>query len=780
MPTASLLRFLLLIAAVVATSGLAFISIYLLLPAKAAHLNDALQVCQADADLPAALATADPRKIREASRRLQSCMNPVTLDRVAFVGAGVVVLLGAATVAYLTHPWWIVRRRRLRSLTADGQAALVGDLDRLSRQIGLPRPPDWRLAPYAGTAGGQAFGLPWHRYVQIDAGLVILRATSPAEFRAVVLHELAHLRNSDVDKTYFAVGTWRAFVVVVVLPYLVLMLHPGLLIAPLEWRWEDFPFAHNPAGAAYRLGSLAALTALVYLTRNAILRERETHADATSAAVDGAGSALPSVLGRLPAPPAWRRWGTHPHPRHRLDAVRDPGRWYPAGFWELAGIGIAAGLVCANVGFLVGTTILADASLAVSAVGLVVGGPAAGLLAAAIWRTTARDPAATPTWRTWLLYPVAMVGGYLAGTFLNLREASVSGLSTSLSSSLISTSVLAIGAVFLAAWATSAARGVLRRPDPPHWAMPAIVAVTVLVGAVWFAVWLRTALLEDGFAAESGGSPAAGGQIGWYAWVTAVAGADFWPMALLVYNPFTLPGLMLMWLIPVLAGLGRPRSRPIPLGPAIVAAITCAAGLAVAVAALPYLARQVLPGRVRAADDGGVPFVTVYDNATLVLASVAVAVAVAMTVVVTRRGPYRPVLVVLTACLTTVLAAAVDTYIAGPFACYADFAGTSPPTGQCLDGMTLRLLGIRAHWIMMQALLVAVPALVAASALGALHRRYRARPPTGADGESANAAPARIGIPAGVALGLLVVAIVFLSALILPPAYRVWLEHALG
>nr|BFE73503.1 hypothetical protein GCM10020092_068040 [Actinoplanes digitatis] len=240
-------------------------------------------------------------------------MNPVTLDRVAFVGAGVVVLLGAATVAYLTHPWWIVRRRRLRSLTADGQAALVGDLDRLSRQIGLPRPPDWRLAPYAGTVGGQAFGLPWHRYVQIDAGLVILRATSPAEFRAVVLHELAHLRNSDVDKTYFAVGTWRAFVVVVVLPYLVLMLHPGLLIAPLEWRWEDFPFAHNPAGAAYRLGSLAALTALVYLTRNAILRERETHADATSAAVDGAGSALPSVLGRLPAPLGVAPMG-HPSP----------------------------------------------------------------------------------------------------------------------------------------------------------------------------------------------------------------------------------------------------------------------------------------------------------------------------------------------------------------------------------------------------------------------------------------------------------------------------------
>ncbi|MEU7909079.1 M48 family metalloprotease [Actinoplanes sp. NPDC049118] len=776
-PTASLLRFLLLIAAVVATSGLALISIYLLLPDRAARLSRTIDACLADPGRQSALAAADVDRINAASRRLQACTNPVMLDWAAFVGVGLVLLFGAATAVYLTHPWWIVRRRRLRRLTADRQSSLVGDLDRLSRQTGLPRTPDWRLAPYAATAGGQAFGLPWHRYVQIDAGLVVLRATRPAEFRAVVLHELAHLRNRDVDKTYFAVGIWRAFAVVVLLPYLVLMLHPRLLAAPLDWRWDEFPFAVDPVRDAHRLGSLAALTAMVYLTRNAILRVRETHADATSAAVDGAGSALSTVLGRLPAPPAWRRWGTHPHPQRRLDAVRDPGLLSTAGFWEPAGVGIAAGVVCANVGLLAGTIILVDSGLAVSAVGLVVGGPAAGLLAAAIWRTTARDPAATPSWRTWLLYPVAMVGGYLAGSLLNLREAAASGLSTGLSSSLVSTSVLAIGAVFLAVWATSATRGVLGRPDPPRWAMPAIVAITVLVGAVWFAVWLRAAQLEAGFADGWGGPPAAGAQIGWYAWTTAITGADYGPMNLLVFNPFTLPGLMLMWLVPVLAGLGR-RPR-YPLSPAFICAATCGTGLAVAVAALPFATRRVLPGWVRAADDGGVPFVTVYDNATLALASVAVAVA--MTAVATRRGPHRPVLVVLTACLTTVVAAAVVTYVAGPVACYADVAGTSPPNSSCLDGATVRRLSTRAHWIMLQAVLVAVPALVTGSAVAALHRRYRARRPPETAGEPAIAGPARTPVPAaGVVLGLLAAAIVFLSALIVPTAYRVWLELALG
>jgi Zn-dependent protease with chaperone function len=788
-PAASLVRFVLLIAAVVATSGLAFVSIHVQLPGTAQRLIETTDACVAarDADpaVQAALVDGDAAVLDEASRRLQSCMNPVALDWGLFVAAGLVVLFGVAGAAYLLHPWWIVRRRRLRRLSADRQRGLVGDLDRLSGQIGLARPPDWRLAPHARTTGGQAFGLPWHRYVQIDAGLAVLRVTRPDEFRAVVLHELAHLRNRDVDKTYFAINTWRAFVAVALVPYLALMLHPNLFRAPLDWRWADV--AANPANAAYRLGSLVVLAAVVYLTRNAILRVRETHADATAATVGGAGTALSTVLGRLPSPPAWRRWGTHPHPRQRLDAVRDPGLLYTVSPWELVGVGLATGLTCDNLAVLAGSLFVVDSALAVSAVALVAGALAAGLLAVALWRATARDPAAPARW-TWLLHPLAMVGGYVAGTFVTLREATARAPSSSptLASWLVATSLLAIGAVFLTAWVASASRGVLARPDHPRWAMPAVVAVTVLVGAGWFAVWLPQSQINDGFADGWGSLPAVGADIGWYAWAARVSGAESAALLKLVFNPLTLLGLTLMWLVPVLAGLPGPAAGRIRVRPALATALVGAAGLAVALVALPYAIRLVLPTQVRSANDvDGVPFLTVYDNVVLAVASVAVAVV--MTVIVARRGPHRPVLALLAGGLMTVLATLVVTYLAEAASCYANVAAADPGGEGCLHGVPVRRLGTRAHFIIVQAIIVAAPALLVVGGLGWLRRRPDAGAPTPGKApeqtpeQTPEQAPSRLGaVAVGVTLSLLVVVLAGLSVLVMPTAYRLWLELAFG
>jgi len=41
-------------------------------------------------------------------------------------------------------------------------------------------------------------------------------------FRAVVLHELAHVRNRDIDITYATVAIWRIHLVLVSAAYLVL------------------------------------------------------------------------------------------------------------------------------------------------------------------------------------------------------------------------------------------------------------------------------------------------------------------------------------------------------------------------------------------------------------------------------------------------------------------------------------------------------------------------------------------------------------------------------
>ena len=107
--------------------------------------------------------------------------------------------------------------------------------------------------------------------------LILRYDTDRAGVRAVVLHELAHLRNRDVGKTYLTIAIWWAFVATALLPFVALVVHPALFYTPLRWSLRRFD--GHWAQVGYQVGSVLVLTAVVYLTRNAILRTRETHAD---------------------------------------------------------------------------------------------------------------------------------------------------------------------------------------------------------------------------------------------------------------------------------------------------------------------------------------------------------------------------------------------------------------------------------------------------------------------------------------------------------------------
>ncbi|MFF4243622.1 M48 family metalloprotease [Streptomyces sp. NPDC001822] len=84
-------------------------------------------------------------------------------------------------------------------------------LDELVATAGLARPPRFVVASAAVTASAVVFGR-WRRpTIRLDGGLVATSDTQRDRFRAVVLHELAHVRNGDVGVTYFTVALWRVF-----------------------------------------------------------------------------------------------------------------------------------------------------------------------------------------------------------------------------------------------------------------------------------------------------------------------------------------------------------------------------------------------------------------------------------------------------------------------------------------------------------------------------------------------------------------------------------------
>ncbi len=249
-PSGTTALFSLLVVTVLATSFVAFMTIWFLFPGNGPRMATALTECfgRESASVPRIESVADIFRIVEINNRFNECIAPIYREQVSWAGYGAMVLFGLAGLVYWLYPRWIIRRGRLVPLIADPSAELMSYLATLSREVGLSKPPKFLLAPYEATGSGLTFGRIGRRYVQLNAGLLVWYTTDRAKFRAVVLHELAHLRNRDVDTTYLTKSIWWSFVVVAMIPTVLLTVHPKLLSSPLQWRVTDV------AGEFLRIG----------------------------------------------------------------------------------------------------------------------------------------------------------------------------------------------------------------------------------------------------------------------------------------------------------------------------------------------------------------------------------------------------------------------------------------------------------------------------------------------------------------------------------------------
>ncbi|WP_030683076.1 M48 family metalloprotease [Streptomyces sp. NRRL B-1347] len=97
-----------------------------------------------------------------------------------------------------------------------------------------------------------------------------------AIFAAVVLHELAHLRNRDVELGSAVRALWLALVATVVLPYMALLawLYGSELSGAARYSWSGRQWS-----PLWEAAVVAVLVAMVYMAYTDILRHRELCAD---------------------------------------------------------------------------------------------------------------------------------------------------------------------------------------------------------------------------------------------------------------------------------------------------------------------------------------------------------------------------------------------------------------------------------------------------------------------------------------------------------------------
>ncbi|GAA1880861.1 M48 family metalloprotease [Streptantibioticus ferralitis] len=287
-------------------------------------------------------------RYQDATRMMGQCgdspLNPLLVWS-HVLGAALFCVL--AVVLYAVGPTWRIHRRGLIDLPDERLPELAEHLEELCRRSGVRT--SFLLHPLDPTLSGAAFGTARRRYVQLNRGLLALHATDRARFDAVVLHELAHIRNRDLDITQFTVALWRVFTALAVTLSLYTLANAG---PPRDWLW-----------IAQSLYELLVVSGFVLLARNAVLRSREVHADLRVLEWQGTSEHLEGVLALGTATVGWPsrrwwRWRVHPAGRDRIGVVSGSRLAPEVGFGGGFLIGVAVilldGLVASVVPWLTG------------------------------------------------------------------------------------------------------------------------------------------------------------------------------------------------------------------------------------------------------------------------------------------------------------------------------------------------------------------------------------------------------------------------------------------
>ena len=447
-------RFVTLIVGVLGTSLLIYDFIYSSIPINALAFIRMYQHCVIVASkLFPGSSFADQQA---AFALFTQCIAPVQHNEGTWLCLGLALVLTVSLALYWILPAWKIWRGGLKVLhTQNAAPAMLTCLSNLCDEAGLRRKPVFLLNPYSAARSGLTFGRFRRYYVVLNSGLVLLFSLDQPAFRAIVLHELGHVRNADIDKTYLTITVGWAFVIAALIPWTVMQFVP-------PWRLYTL-------GIAWRI---LVLSIFIYLTRNAILRTREVYADVRASVWDERdiqkrqseqAGALNRVISNLPSAGKghWRYlFRNHPDPQERYRVLNDTSQLFKASFWDAFAVGLVVTIGISGVNFLLyrwedkfqligQATEVASAIISAVLAALLI----AGIIGSGIWRATFASLLGGTTPRAVQL-SVALVLGLLLGQALSISSVeatSISGLPSLLPEQL-TLSGLIDQAAFLLIW----------------------------------------------------------------------------------------------------------------------------------------------------------------------------------------------------------------------------------------------------------------------------------------------------------------------------------------
>lgn len=325
------LRFAQLAICVIAAAVFAYNSMYYALPDRAERFADASSDCQvraAEAYINFDPASGDYDQMGDV---MGSCLRVAQAEMLVFVLLAVTALLLAALTWYWLTPTFIRQRNGFVPLQVERIGGLEEKLTQLTEAVGVRARPRFVWNPAETHVRALAFGHVRQRYVAVSMPVIAGLLRDDPTARAIVLHELGHIANQDLDLAYLAVTLWNTFVALVLIPW-----------AFSLWITEELPrsvAAYLPV--AWRV---VAFAVIVLALRNAVLRHREHAADLVASSVDGPIGLERGLGAEVGSRELIPLRSTHPSGADRLRMIRDPLQLLRVDALQLLALGLACGL----------------------------------------------------------------------------------------------------------------------------------------------------------------------------------------------------------------------------------------------------------------------------------------------------------------------------------------------------------------------------------------------------------------------------------------------------
>ncbi|MDA0564191.1 M48 family metalloprotease [Streptomonospora sp. S1-112] len=571
LPSATGVRFFLLV--LVAAVGSMYLGVLSLALAGVDIMGGPMAGCAAQAR--AGVAELPDRRVLDG---FVDCLVGVQRRTVLWTLAPGLVWVCLTAAGYAAYPALLLRRLRPMAGEEDAGARLArGEVDTLT---GGRRRGRLELVVTPGTAGGaRVFGAFGRYWLAVDSSLLAApHGRLDDRALAVLHHEVAHLRNRDVDVTYLTMASWWAFAALAV-PLMAAQVS-AVLLAAAGAVVTDIPAPDLATVATAGLVALAA-TAFTLLVaqwaRARVLRTREHYADIRADRPDRAGAGLRRILSRphVGGGGRWWRGLRRYHPAHglRLRVLDDPRRLAAVSGADLAVAGLALGAAQLHFGMVGVWGVPSDRAVAAQVAAVLLGLPVGALVTAIVWNAVYGAPRGPHRWH---LAAAALAGGVLVGLAPPVQAATSWAALLAADPLRGAVSVLALWAVCLLflRWAALCARIWLTATERVRAACAGAMACGAPVFGCAFMLWFKFHGLL--------GTPASGGLDA--AVVIVVAMAVAWPLpaavggaALLAHTGQALRA----------RNAGRPRLALVPVG----AGAALAAGhAALFLAAMPLFA----------------------------------------------------------------------------------------------------------------------------------------------------------------------------------------------